>query len=83
MRNPRPRLAQLAGPGALRTTIPNTNPKEHTMSTIIRYIGLAILAAVILAGGPPAWIIAALAAAIIFNIVPDVILHRRRKVDGR
>lgn len=54
------------------------------MSTVIRYVGLGVLAAVILAGGPPAWIIAALAAAIIFNIVPDVLNrrnHKRRTAD--
>lgn len=52
------------------------------MNTVIRYAGLAILATVILAGGPPAWVIAALVAAILFNIIPDV-LNRRRKAATR
>lgn len=49
------------------------------MSTIIRYVGLAILAVVLFLGGPPAWVVAAMIAVIIFNIIPDVILRHRRK----
>ncbi|MGV0867749.1 hypothetical protein [Corynebacterium kalidii] len=49
------------------------------MTTTIRYIGLAIVAALILAGGPGAWVITALVVAVGLNVVPDVLLHRRRK----
>jgi hypothetical protein len=53
--------------------------ETDTMTTTIRYIGLAIVAALILAGGPGAWVIAALVVAVGLNVVPDVVLHRRRK----
>ncbi|MGP9760256.1 hypothetical protein [Corynebacterium sp. AOP12-C2-36] len=49
------------------------------MSTIARYLGLAIVAALILAGGPSAWVIAALVAALGFNVVPDVLRRRGRQ----
>ncbi|WP_186314565.1 hypothetical protein [Corynebacterium glyciniphilum] len=51
------------------------------MSTIARYLGLAIVAALILAGGPSVWVIVALVVALGLNVVPDVLLRRNRQKD--